>query len=160
MRPKKRISSKLFGPELLSGKRIAPANLPGDVGGETQKADIHQVVCPEKNGPLRSRHVSKLTVSTWKVHDYSHLKRYQTHLSGIPVRKWVSAANVPGGAGGAAQNSGRAKSFVTPISGNTLHRNCGVYQLCPGVPWCDPKRGLVTKLDQDFWVGKRGPENR
>ena len=60
MQPKKRTSSKLFGPDLLSGIRVAPANLSGDVGVETQKADIHQVVCPKKTGALRCRHVSKL----------------------------------------------------------------------------------------------------
>ena len=52
-----------LGPGLLPGKWVAPENLPRDVGGETQNTDIHQVVCLEKIGPLRSRHVSKLTVS-------------------------------------------------------------------------------------------------
>jgi hypothetical protein len=48
IRPKKLMSSELVGPELLFEKWVAPANLPGDVGGKTQKADIHQVVYPGK----------------------------------------------------------------------------------------------------------------
>ena len=40
--------SILFGPGLLSGKWVAPEHLPGDIGGETQKADIRQVACPKK----------------------------------------------------------------------------------------------------------------
>ena len=41
MRPKKRNSPKLFGPESLSGKWVTPANLPGDAGCETEKANIN-----------------------------------------------------------------------------------------------------------------------
>ena len=57
-------------------------------------------------------------------------------------------ANVPGGACGAAHKSGGPESFVTPISGEASHRNCGVspygpndkiipvYPCIDGGPYC------------------------
>ena len=92
MHPKKLTSSKFCGPALLSVKWFAPAYLPGDVDGRTHKADIRQIVCPEKNGPLRSRHVSKMTVSNSFVRN-SCLK------NGSPRK-------CSGGAGDGAQKSG------------------------------------------------------
>ena len=133
MRTKKWTSSKLFGPDLLSGKWVTPANLPGDVGGETQKADIPQVVCPKNKRPLRSRHVL-IARSTAP----------QLFGAKLSVRKFCSEmghlANVPGGNGCATQNADQPQKALHPMSGKALLWNNGKWQLLPGVHVVQPKR--------------------
>ena len=145
MQPKKRTSSKLLGPDLFSGKWVAPANLPGDVGGETQKADIHQAVCPKKDGPSRSRHVSKLVVSNSYV-------RNSCPETGSP-RKCSRGCGVlvvrP-------KNPDGAESFVTPSIRKRVTSELWCISTLPGVAVVRLKTRTPNETRSRFL----GPETR
>ena len=42
---------------------------------------------------------------------------------------------------------------VTPRIRKSVTSECGVYQVCPGLRWCDPNPGPVTKLAKIFGSG-------
>jgi len=172
---------RFFGSEITARTWVTSENLPGNAGDATQKADLVQTFwsgfavrkkgrpgkfargcrwCDPKRGhpsgrlsvkpgPLRSCHVS---IAPQLLGAFRFV-RHSCPENGSPRK-------CSGGCWWCGAKSGRSRIFRYTHIRKSVTSNCGVYQLCPGLLWCDPNPGPVTKLAQDFWVRKRGLENR
>ena len=67
--------------------------------------------------------------------------------------KWVNPQTFRGCWWCDAQFRTYSNLSLHPVSGKSVTSDCGVYQLCVGLPWRDPNRGPVTKVVEIFGSG-------